>query len=61
MKKPAVSKDALGRIVAEAVFAGDLRRLEFAACVAGTYQALKAAADAAGVDPGALEELLASI
>ncbi len=53
--------EQMGRIVAEAVAAGDVQRLEWAAQSAGTYRVLVAAATAAGVDAGALEEMLASI
>jgi ABC-type branched-subunit amino acid transport system ATPase component len=53
--------EQMGKAVAEAIAAGDLRRLEWAAQAAGTYQALVAAAVAAGVDRDELEEALASI
>ena len=53
--------EQMGKLVAEALAAGDLRRLEWAAQAAGTYQALVAAAVAAGVDRDDLEEALASI
>ena len=53
--------EQMGRAVAEAVAAGDVRRLERVAQAAGTYQALVAAAVAAGVDRDDLEEALASI
>jgi hypothetical protein len=58
---PTISLDRLGRMVAEAVAAGDKDRLEAAAVAAGTYRVLVAAALAAGVDEGRLEELLYDI
>ena len=50
-----------GRAIARALASGDLERLEMAARAAGTYQAMVAAAVAAGVDRDDLEEALASI
>ena len=50
-----------GRAIAQALASGDPQRLEVAARAAGTYQAMMAAAVAAGVDRDDLEEALASI
>jgi len=56
-----MTQEQMGKAVAEALTAGDLDRLEMAARAAGTYQAMVAAAVAAGVDRDDLEEALASI
>jgi ABC-type lipopolysaccharide export system ATPase subunit len=56
-----ISLERLGRLVAEAVAAGDKDRLEAACVAAGTYRVLVAAAAAAGVDAGSLEDLLYEI
>ena len=53
--------EQMGKAVAEAIAAGDLRRLEWVAQAAGTNRVLVAAAVAAGVDRDDLEEALASI
>lgn len=58
---PKISLDRLGRLVAEAIAAGDKGKLEAAALTAGSYRVLVAAAEAAGVDPDALEEALYGI
>lgn len=51
----------LGAAVARAVRDGDAERLETLAIQAGTYDTLRRAAAAAGVDVGELEEALAAI
>jgi hypothetical protein len=55
------ARRALGEGVAAAVATGDRAALERAARLAGTHRVLMATATAAGVDPDALEEMLASI
>lgn len=52
---------ALGAAVARAVRDGDDERLEALALQAGTYDTLRRAAQAAGVDFDELEEALAAI
>ena len=58
---PTMTLEQMGRIVAEAVAAGDVQRLEWTAQAAGTYRVLMAAATAAGVDRDDLEDALARL
>jgi hypothetical protein len=58
---PKISLDRLGRLVVEAIAAGDKDKLESAALAAGAYRVLAAAAAAAGVDEDTLEEALYEI
>jgi hypothetical protein len=58
---PTMTLEQMGRIVAEAVAAGDVQRLEWAAQAAGTYRVLMAAATEAGVDRDDLEDALARL